>query len=58
MGASDAAYENSVGSGGFLVATLNGHGGYQGVARAVDIEPDLYSMWEPCETTLPNESLS
>jgi hypothetical protein len=48
VGASDAAYENHVGSGGFLVATLDGQGGYQGVARAVEIESDLYRMWEPC----------
>ena len=50
VGASDAAYEDSVGSGGFLVAMLNNHGGYQGVARAVKIEASLYSMWEPCVT--------
>jgi hypothetical protein len=48
VGASGAAYENHVGSRGLLVAALDGQGGYQEVARAVEIEPDLHRMWEPC----------
>ena len=50
VGASDAAYEDDVGTGGFLLAMLNSRGGYQGVGRVVKIEPNLYHMWEPCVT--------
>ena len=49
-GASDAAYENQVGTGGFLVVLFNEGAMDQRVGRVVTIEPELYNMWHPCET--------
>ena len=49
-GASDAAYEQSVGSGGFLAVLYESHNQQMRIGRVVDIPDTVYCYWGDYET--------
>ena len=50
VGASDAAYEGGIGSGGFLLALNNNPSWSRRLGRVVQIEEGLFRMWHPSKT--------
>ena len=49
-GASDAAYDDCRGSGGFLLALLDCPGQQARLGRYTQITSDVYAKWKPCKT--------
>ena len=49
-GASDAAYDDRRGSGGFLLALFDSPGQQPRLGRYTQITSDVYAKWKPCET--------